>query len=60
MALEGMHPTLRQVPPREPRFSMQAVWVVLSASHYSRGMKYLQTKLGSLDGSNISSGSYEE
>lgn len=25
MALEGMHPTLRHVPPKDPRFSMQAV-----------------------------------
>ena len=24
-ALDGMHPTLRQVPPREPLFSMQTV-----------------------------------
>jgi hypothetical protein len=26
MAFEGMHPTFRQVPPREPRFSIHAVY----------------------------------
>jgi hypothetical protein len=28
MALEGMQPTFRHVPPRAPRFSIQAVFLI--------------------------------
>jgi hypothetical protein len=26
MAFEGIHPTFKHVPPRDPRFSIHAVW----------------------------------
>ena len=41
MTLDGMQPTLRQVPPRVPRFSMHTVfipsWAALMAATYPPG-----------------------
>ena len=66
MALEGMQPTLRQVPPRAPRFSMQAVWVGFGleknqkteegCTRKANDQTYLKTELSSLDGSNVATG----
>ena len=66
MALEGMQPTLRQVPPRAPRFSMQAVWVGFGleknqkteegCTRKASDQTYLKTELSSLDGSNVATG----
>lgn len=59
-----MHPTLRQVPPRVPRFSIQAVYssrnrkhwtmVFLAISSKAQRISHLQTFLPGLDRSNIS------
>jgi hypothetical protein len=40
MAFEGMHPTFRQVPPRAPRFSTQAVYAKtsLASRPWGRGL----------------------
>jgi hypothetical protein len=35
MALDGMQPTLRHVPPSEPRFSMHAVYESILKQHKS-------------------------
>lgn len=38
MAFEGIHPTFRQVPPREPRFSMHAVCAKENRQSISKGV----------------------
>lgn len=50
-----MHPTLRHVPPREPRFSMQATYDCLE-SHFGCVWKlfsYLEASLTCFDRCNI-------
>lgn len=58
IALEGMQPTLRHVPPREPRFSMQAVWVGLSPRLPAQVLNYLETELSSLYSGHVSTGTW--
>ncbi len=53
-----MQPTLRQVPPRVPRFSIQVTWKDRNVSPKTRlrasGMRqYLQALLTGLDGSDV-------
>jgi hypothetical protein len=62
MALDGMQPTFRHVPPSEPRFSMQAVCFKPKHSvEHEKRMKietHSQTHLSSLDGSYVASRAY--
>jgi hypothetical protein len=60
---EGMQPTLRQVPPRVPRFSIHVTWVFQGALAIARNQDtpvlcrcvgiHLHALLASLDGSDI-------
>jgi hypothetical protein len=59
IALEGMQPTFKQVPPSLPRFSMQTVWEACQHNVlYARNPipSHLEAKLGGLDGSNVTTG----
>ena len=53
IALEGMQPTLRHVPPRAPRLSMQTVCEMLVPICDAFSSTNLETKLGGLDGSDV-------
>lgn len=58
MALDGIHPTFKQVPPKVPRDSTQAVYRIRKnkniAHFYYFKQTNLQTELGCLNSSNIS------
>jgi hypothetical protein len=60
MALEGMQPTFKQVPPRAPRFSMQTVWgqklVQVPFRSTRKNKAYLHAELGGLDSSDVATG----
>jgi hypothetical protein len=71
MALEGIQPTFKQVPPGTPRLSIQTVYLIsmnprhrdrisLSTAQRRKKMTHLQTGLSSLDSGNISTRSTTE
>ena len=56
IAFDGIHPTFKHVPPRAPRFSIQAVWSQRPSprSRLPRVVKtYLEAELGSFDSGDV-------
>lgn len=60
MAFDGIHPTFRHVPPRDPRFSIHAVYIIVLSLRVRRDTSdtYPQSKLCRLDCSHVSSWAY--
>jgi hypothetical protein len=64
IAFEGIHPTFKHVPPRDPRFSIHAVWgrtnPQIKKKAEDKGRTHLETELSGLNGSHVSTRSCHE